>query len=189
MVLTEFIDIVKNNPEKLFENGEYDTYIPIGRKLHACDIAIHGGEDYPQFLILIDETGFAMSDSISKMLYLAQIMLMEYYHVDLDTFGSEEYDMLYRDGIFARIDRLADRSSNSKYKRIVCAIQDDYRALEKMLNKELANELSRLNDPYKRILQRMEDDMTPEAMQNGVSELKAVLDEIEERKLNKNGEI
>ena len=188
MVLTDFIDIVKNNPEKLFEEGEINTYIPLSRKVAACDVAIHGDDDMPQFLTVLDETGYATSDTVSKMLFLTQMLLMEYYHVDLSTFGTEEYDLLYSEGIIAKIDRLADRGSNSKYKKIVCAIQDDFRTFEKMLNRELANELSRLNDPYKRILQRMEDDTTPEAMQNGVSELKAVLDEIEKHKLTKNDE-
>lgn len=185
MKLKEFIETVKADPNRLFESGEVREYMPLSRKKAWCNIAVHGDEDAPPVVIDLDETGCAVSNALEKMLYLTSVYLLHYFNVELDVFTDKEYDELYEEGILARIDRLADRGSNSKWKKSVCAIQDDYRTLEKLLNKEIANELARLNDPYKRIMQRIDDDLTPEAMQTGIEELKKVTDEIEQRKNNK----
>ena len=182
MKLKEFIDIVKNDPNKLFESYNINTYIPFVRKMAVCEIATIGADDMPPLLIVRDETGYATVDSVNRTLWLAQVYMSEYFGVELDEFSMDEYDSLYVEDILPKIDRLADRGSNSKHKRTVCQIQDDFRQLEKLLNKEIANELGRINDPYKRIMQRMNDDLTPEAMQNGVSELKEVIAQIEQRK-------
>lgn len=182
MKLNEFIDIVKNDPNKLFESYSINSYIPFTRKMAICEIATIGADDMPPLLIERDETGYATVSSINRVLWLAQVYLSEYFGVELDNFDTEEYDTLYAEDILPKIDRLADRGSNSKHKRTVCQIQDDFRQMEKLLNKEVANEIGRINDPYKRILQRMDDDLTPEAMKSGVSELKEVIAQIEQRK-------
>lgn len=185
MTLKEFIETVEKDPNELFEAHNANEYIPITRKAVICNIATQGVDDTPPALIDYDDTGYATVDSVNKMLYMTMTYLVEYFNVDVENFSIDEYDSLYKSGTMSKIDRLAERGSNSKWKKTVCAIQDDFRALEKMLNREIANALGRINDPYKRIMQRMTDDLTPEAMQNGVEELKTVLDEIEQHKNKK----
>lgn len=202
ITLKEWCSIVEQNPERLFAEYEARSYVPIDAKLHMIDIATHGfkGKDddksYVSEPLCIDkdETGFATINTVTKSLYLMQIYLTVYFNVDFDgvDFTSKEYDNIVSRGYQQRINKLCDRGSTAKIKRQVIEQQNDFKAFEKMLNKELGDEVARINDPYKRmqpfagdlieaILDRINMDISPEKVANATEELKRLTEEAQKR--------
>ena len=200
----EFCKIAEQTPEKLFTDYGAKTYIPIERKL--IDIALattetvllnketNTEEVVAPTCIEKDESGFAKINTLSRYLYLMFIYLTEYFDVDFEEdFTIQDYDYIVSHGLQNRINRLADKASTPKIKHQAIALQEDFKRFEKMLNKELAEETSRLNEPYRRlidfpdmivdaVLARIEADLTPQKVQKATEELKEITSQIENTK-------
>lgn len=204
MTLKEWIKTIEIDPEKLFSEHNAKSYIPVERKMAMIEVAAHGntyldGDKEAMvdpMCINIDYTGYATIDTVLKSMFLIQCYLMMYFDVNFDdkeAFTLEDYDNIVEHNYLHRINRVADTSTNWKIKRQVIEQQNDFKAFEKMLNKELANELAIRNDPYKRIkplakdiadafFERIEMDISPEKVESAVKELKELTNQIEQRK-------
>lgn len=202
ITLQEWKTTVANNPEKLFTDKDTRTYIPINAKMRMIEVASRGvnSKDGDKIIhseplcIDYDETGFATVNTINKALYLMQVYLTIYFNVDFDgsDFTSKDYDEIMSKGYQGKINRLADKGSTSRIKHQAIELQNDFKVFEKMLNKELSDEVARNNDPYKRmkpfagdlidtILERINMDLSPEKIQQATQELEELTKEAKKR--------
>ena len=182
ITLKEWKELANSNPEKLFVEKGAESYIPLMAKLDIIELAVHNhetevdGKTYtvPPMCIDIDENGYATINPISKLLFLMQIYLSLYFNVSIGDakFSTSEYDDIIRHGYQSKINRLESKASTPKIKWAVINQQNDFKAFEKLLNKELADEIARLNDPYRRIMERIEAEITPERVKQATEELK-----------------
>lgn len=202
ITLKEWKHLAETDPEKLFTEKQARSYVPIDAKLRMIEVAtkgFNGKQDDKEVIaeplcLDFDDTGFATIRTVSKALYLMQVYLTVYFGVDFDgdDFTARDYDDIVSHGYQQRINKLADRGSTPKIKRQVIEQQNDFKLFEKMLNKELADEVARINDPYKRmkpfagdlidaILERINMDISPEKVQAATEELKQLTEQIEKR--------
>lgn len=199
----EWKRLAESDPEKLFTERHAHPYIPIAVKLNMINVATKGfidkdekGSEYHVGPVCIDydETGFATVNTVKKALYLMQIYLTAYFSVDFDgeEFDTRQYDEIVQKSCQSRINRLADKGSTSYIKRQAIELQNDFKTFEKMLNKELADELARNNDPCKRmrpfagdlieaVLDRINMDISPEKLKQATEELSRLTEEVKQR--------